>query len=84
MSQYEQRDNSGSLFRNEKKEQPNHADYTGNGMIGGEEYWINAWVKEAKNGKKYFSFSFRPKQQRSQQSGGNQQSTPEASDEIPF
>jgi len=60
MSTFEQRDNSGTLFRNERKEQPNHADYEGTAMIGGKEYWMNAWLKEGKKGK-FMSFSFREK-----------------------
>ena len=60
MSNYEQRDNSGVLFRNERKEEPSHADYQGNAMIDGQEYWMNAWLKDGKNGK-FMSFSFRPK-----------------------
>ena len=57
---YEQRDNSGPLFRNDRKEQPNHADYQGECMVDGKLYYMNAWVKEGKNGK-FFSFSFRAK-----------------------
>lgn len=58
---YEQRDNSGSLFKNDRKEQDNHPDYTGSCKIQGREYYISAWVKEGR-GKKFFSFSFKPKQ----------------------
>ena len=57
----DKRDNSGALFRNDRKEADNHPDYTGNAMIDGKEYWINAWLKEG-NGKKFFSFSFKPKE----------------------
>lgn len=60
---YEQKDNSGSLFRNDHKEQEGHADYTGSAKIQGCEYYINAWVNISKNGRKYFSFSFKPKLQ---------------------
>ena len=38
----DKRDNSGALFRNERKEADNHPDYTGNAMIDGKEYWIQA------------------------------------------
>lgn len=58
---YQQRDNSGSLFKNDRKEQDNHPDYTGTGMYGGSEFYISAWLKETKGGKKYYSFSFKPK-----------------------
>ena len=60
----DKRDNSGALFKNQRKEADSHADYTGNCMIDGKEYWINAWLKEGANGK-FFSFSFRPKEQKS-------------------
>lgn len=62
MSDYQQRDNSGSLFRNNKKEEDNHPDYNGSCMIDGVEYWMNAWLKESKKGTKFMSFSFKPKE----------------------
>ena len=60
---YEQRDNSGSLFRNDKKETDNHPDYNGSAMVGGQEVWMSAWLKTSTNGKKFMSFSFKPKDQ---------------------
>jgi len=58
---FELRDNSGSLFKNEKKEKDSHPDYTGNGMIDGREYWFSAWIKTGKNGSKFMSLAFKPK-----------------------
>ena len=60
---YEVRDNSGSLFKNERKDKDTHPDYTGNGMIDGREYWFSAWIKKDRNGKSFMSLAFKPKEE---------------------
>ena len=64
MSKYEQRDNSGSLFKNERKEKETHADYRGECLIDGVAYYMDAWLKKADSGRTWMSFSFKPKEQR--------------------
>jgi len=88
---FEQKPNSGSLFRNEEKKSDTHAEYKGSAMIDGVEYWMDGWVNEIKSGekagKKYFNLKFKPKEHRSQQSrGASRQSAPEPidDDETPF
>ena len=56
----EKRDNSGILFKNDRKQQDNHADYQGTCTINGVEYYMNAWLKDGAKGK-FMSFSFKPK-----------------------
>jgi hypothetical protein len=60
---YEQRDNSGSVFVNSRKEKDNHPDRTGTAMIGGTEYWVNGWLKKTKGGEPFLSLSFKPKEE---------------------
>ena len=60
MSDYDDT-NRGALFKNERKEIETHADYNGTINVGGQEYWLNSWLKESKNGKKYMSLSVKPK-----------------------
>jgi hypothetical protein len=59
---YEQRDLSGSLFKNDKREKDTHPNLTGTVMIGGVEYWASGWTKERANGEKWISLSFKPKE----------------------
>ena len=47
----QERDSSGVLFKNDKKEQEKHPDYKGSIMVDGTEYWLSAWIKDGKSGK---------------------------------
>jgi hypothetical protein len=84
---YEQRDLSGSLFKNDKREKDSHPTLTGTVMIGGVEYWASGWTKERANGDKWISLSFKPKEAHN----GSQRQTPFAGrpiddldDGVPF
>lgn len=60
---YEQRDNSGSSFKNDRKEKPTHPDYKGSAKIDGVDYWVSSWIKESANGVKFLSHSYTAKDQ---------------------
>lgn len=53
-------DNSGALFKNDRKQQDNHPDRTGSATIDGVEYWVDGWLKEGKNGP-FLSLAFKRK-----------------------
>lgn len=53
--------NRGALFKNERKEKETHSDYNGTLNVDGDEFYLNAWLKESKNGKKFFSLSIKRK-----------------------
>jgi len=87
---FEQRDNSGALFRNDRKEKETHPDHQGTAKIQGREYYISAWIKEGRNGR-FFSLSFKPKlasDKGSPPTGGKGDPRPahedDFNDEIPF
>lgn len=84
---YEQRDNSGTLFRNEKKENDKHPNATGKAMIGGKMYYLSAWTKQGNNGP-FQSLSFKPVDEASAappKGEGKRIPTNEAiEDDIPF
>lgn len=60
MSQYDNT-NSGTLFKNDRKEKDNHPDYKGQINIDGVEYWLSSWIKVSKTGTKFMSLSVQPK-----------------------
>lgn len=57
---YEQKDNSGSLFANDRKESDKHPDRQGSALIDGVEYWVSGWIKDGKKGK-WLSLAFKRK-----------------------
>jgi len=64
---YEQKDNSGSLFKNDKREKDTHANARGSALIDGVKYWIDAWTNEAKDGSKYQSLKFKRADERAKE-----------------
>jgi uncharacterized protein (DUF736 family) len=54
-------ENRGVLFRNDKKESEKHPDFTGSIDVGGVDHYLSGWIKESKQGKKFFSLSVKAK-----------------------
>lgn len=86
---YEMKDNSGSLFKNDKRTTENHPHRKGRCMVGGVKYWVSAWSKPGSNGKQdYVSLSFTPcEKQQPRQPPATQQEDPAppfTEDDCPF
>lgn len=81
----EKRDNNFVLFKNDRKEQPNHADYRGTATVNGVEYYLDAWIKEGAKGK-FMSGSLKPKKLPAQQGHQDSRADDNARDDdrIPF
>jgi hypothetical protein len=65
MSQYDNTDR-GVLFKNDRKESDNHPDYKGSINVGGQEFWLSAWIKDGAKGK-FMSLSVKPKEDQQRQ-----------------
>lgn len=91
-----QREKSGVLRKNDRKEQDKHPDIKGEAMIGGQEYWISGWQKDGKDKEgrpsKFYSLSFTEKEEKrdAPRGGGSTKPPPRTAtgraldDEIPF
>jgi hypothetical protein len=53
--------NTGNLFKNADKKQRQHSDYNGTLDVEGKQYWIDAWIREAKTGTKYLAVTVKLK-----------------------
>jgi hypothetical protein len=60
-SNFEHKENSGSVWVNDRKTEDRHPDRTGSATIDGVEYWVSGWLKKTKDDKPYLSLAFKPK-----------------------
>ena len=79
-----QRNNSGVLFKSDRKQKPNHPDYRGSIVVDGNNYWISGWIKEGKNGK-FMGLAVSPKEEQAAQPTSKPKGKIEdMDDQIPF
>lgn len=81
---FEQRDNSGSMFVNSRKEKESHPDRQGSAKVvcpqckQSSEFWLSGWIKDLKNKPgKWLSIAFEVKEDKPAEA-------PEFDDDIPF
>ena len=58
---FEPKDLTGTLFRNDKGDNPKRPDYRGDCKIGGRVLKISAWIKDKADGGKFMSLAFEDK-----------------------
>jgi hypothetical protein len=79
---------AGTLGANRRREKDSHPTHTGKCMVNGKGFWISAWVKEGRDGSRFFSLSFKPMDQEQGRQQPRQEQAPardeEFDDDIPF
>lgn len=86
---YEQKDLTGSLFKNKRKEKDTHPEYTGTVTVNGEQYWLSAWLKKDSKSETYMSLALKAKDEPPRQGARLSAQTPKddralIDDDIPF
>lgn len=82
----EQKNNTGAIFKNDKKTAENQPDYRGKMMVDGKEWEISLWVRESQaSGLKYFSAAIKEPYVKTEQSAPVQTPKQDESDDgMPF
>lgn len=80
---YELKPNSGSLFRNDKREKETQPHAKGKALIDGKTYWVSAWTKTTKAGDKFQSLAFTPVEEQAAPAPTEQPAVP-VDEEYPF
>ena len=80
----EQKNNTGAIFKNNYKKTDSQPDYKGKAVIDGVEKEVALWLKESKNGVKYFGAAFSKPYQAEVEAGGDEPTKQTSSDDLPF
>ena len=85
---YEMKDNTFSLFENDKKGNDKSPDWRGKALIGGKEMRIAVWKRKSASGIEYLSGSieepFKPAEQPAKEEPKEEPIAEAVSDDIPF
>ena len=85
---FEQKDMSGALFKNERRETDKHPNAQGSCLIDGVKYWISAWTNTIqrgdKAGDKYQKLTFKRAEDQPAPLAGRPQAAAPEDDDIPF
>lgn len=83
---YVPKEGSGSLFKNDKGDNPARPDYRGDIMLGGVVYEISGWIKPLPTdaSKKFLSLAGKPKQARQEPRAQIPQRPRDDSNDPPF
>lgn len=84
MGDFQHKPDSGSLFKNDKREKETQPQAKGSALIGGVEYWVSAWTNDAKDGSKYQSLKFSRKDENRAPRPQTAPTEDDFSDPIPF
>lgn len=79
----QQKDMSGILLKNDRKEKDSHPDYKGSLTVDGEEYWLSAWIKRGERGT-FMSLAAKPKEARLPVKKPPASDMADMADDIPF
>ena len=77
------RDNSGVLFKSDKRDNERAPHYKGNITVDGKDYWLSAWVKEGKSGK-FMGLAVSPKEPMAKPSERSKATGFDSDDSMPF
>lgn len=77
------KDNTGTLFRNDKREKDSHPNAKGTAIIDGVEYWISAWTKSGAKGN-FQSLSFQRKDQQQSSKPARSMHDEMGESDVPF
>lgn len=82
---YENKPNTFVLFKNENKRKDSDYDYSGT-YYGEqcEEYWVNAWVNETKDGRKYLKGNKGKLKEQQQAPTQPKDHAPDIDEDLPF